>query len=199
MDASSLLYTVDSAEFGLGLTQPIILSNNAVGASGNKLPIANFTPLLYQGKTYSFVAGQVLNDQNQLEDVLAEPDFFDDVFDLIDASSAYMQPPNNIYQSLSSTNYKLITFFEKDGLKGISAAQALIINDVIDTGINATPTLARVTYIAEALQVMTNPSSVSGSLSANTKSSMPQIASVIESKTYKLPSPYFYSLITDCP
>jgi len=193
-NASTLVYPIGTTEFGSGLTQPIILSNNATGNSGSKVPIANFTQLIYQGKTYSFVAGQALDEQNQLVDVYAEPDFFDDVFDLINASNVQKTNNPNIYNVVNCPQLKLINFFDNGSSKGIAASQSLIINDLIDTGITASPNLARVTYVAEAAQVFNNPVSLSNTISSNTKTSMPKAIGIEESKTYKLPSPYFYSL-----
>jgi hypothetical protein len=42
--------------------------------------------------------------------------------------------------------------------------------------------------------VFNNPVSLSNTISSNTKTSMPKAIGIEESKTYKLPAPYFYSL-----
>jgi hypothetical protein len=100
----------------------------------------------------------------------------------------------NTYQIINSPRLKLIPFFNKNGLSGITAAQTIIVNDKIETDITATPTIARVTYVAEAVQVFTNPVSISGGISSNTKTTMALAGAITESMSYQLPSPYFYSL-----
>uniref|UniRef100_UPI00054D161D hypothetical protein n=1 Tax=Flavobacterium daejeonense TaxID=350893 RepID=UPI00054D161D len=54
--------------------------------------------------------------------------------------------------------------------------------------------VARVTYLTEAIDVMNNAVSATGSITSDTKSSVSASGAVTQSKTYNLAEPYYYNL-----
>lgn len=199
MDADNLLLPPDANGERSELIGTIILSNPAVADPGDatvRLNIATFNLLLYQGKTYQYKAGVGTDEEGNPTDVFAQPNFFDDVFDLVNASPLLQGDSAAAYSSLTSQRLKLINQYFNGKQQGLSAVQTTIVNDVLETGEETVPTLQRVTYITEAVDVLNNPVSLTGAVSSDTKSSAAVVGAVAGDKAYELPAPYFYQLKT---
>jgi hypothetical protein len=195
IDADNLKQALDTEGNESIFTNTINLSNPASGIAGTKYTIATFNILLYQGKTYSYLAGQIINEDNEEEDVYAAPNFFDDVFGELQAIALLQNATNNTYSSITFQKLKLINHYYDKKQQGISAVQTTRVKDEIATQANE-PNLERVTYITEAIDVLSNVTSVSGSLTARTKSSPSASGAVDGNTTYKLPEPFYYTLQT---
>ncbi|OCX54253.1 hypothetical protein BEL04_08325 [Mucilaginibacter sp. PPCGB 2223] len=188
-DADDLQLPPDTNGNPSTLTKVITLSNPATGPDGAKLNVATFNILIYQGQTYDYVAGQVTDVNGVTTDVLAEPDFFDDVFDLLNATPL-LKAGDTPYTTLVSQRVKLINHYYNNTQYGISAVQTTIINDQIDTGDPTTPTLDRVTYISETIDILNDVVATLGTVSQDTQSS-PTAAG---NRSYSLPAPFYYDL-----
>ncbi|WP_158981259.1 hypothetical protein, partial [Flavobacterium sp. I-STPP5a] len=172
------------------LTSQIQLT--APAAAGKN--IATLSILLYQGKINAYEAKQVLDEAGNPIVQLGQANFFDDVFSLIDAQPLLKLSGDTSFSKMTSEKLNLINHFYDKKQQGISIAQTLTVNDVIETGIEATPTVARVTYLTEASDVMNNAVSATGSTTPDTKTSASASGAVTKSKTYELPEPYYYNL-----
>ena len=175
-------------------TKTIVLANLAVAGDNGSLNIASFNILIYQGSTYPYILGQETDDNNVVTNVLGLPNFFDDVFDLLNATPLLKATQDNDYSVLSSQKVKLISHYHDKVQMGISAVQTLNINDVIETDDPLTPLLKRVTYITEAVDVLNSALSVTGTLTPDTKSNPSVSGAVGSNKTYQLPDAFYYSL-----
>ncbi|KRT15664.1 hypothetical protein ASU31_13445 [Pedobacter ginsenosidimutans] len=175
-------------------TKTITLTNPAVATGNTGLNIASFNILIYQGYNYPYILGQETDDQNVTTNVLGLPNFFDDVFDQLNATPLLKATENSDYAVLSSQKVKLISHYHDKTQLGISAVQTLNINDVIETDDPLTPLLKRVTYITEAVDVLNSALSVTGTLTPDTKSNPSVSGAVGDSKTYQLPDAFYYSL-----
>lgn len=175
-------------------TKTIKLTNPAVIDGNASLNVASFNILIYQGAQYPYILGQETDDQDVTTDILGLPNFFDDVFDQLNATPLLKAIANSDYSVLSSQKVKLISHYHNREQLGISAVQTLNINDVIETDDPDTPTLKRVTYITEAVAVLNSALSVTGTLTPDTKSNPSVSGAVSNNKTYQLPNAFYYSL-----
>jgi hypothetical protein len=175
-------------------TKTINLVNPVVVTGNTGLNIASFNILIYQGSIYPYILGQETDDNDVTTNVLGLPNFFDDVFDLLNAEPLLKATQDNDYAVLSSQKVKLISHFHDKTQLGISAVQTLNINDVLETGDSTTPSLKRVTYITEAVDVLNSALSVTDTLTPDTKSNPSVSGAVGNSKTYQLPDAFYYSL-----
>ncbi|QEM10601.1 hypothetical protein [Mucilaginibacter rubeus] len=187
---------VDAEGSPIALTKVIALSNPATGADNNKLNIACFNILIYQGMTYKYVAGQVTNDQGETVDVLAQPNFFDDVFDGINATPLLKAGDDTSNSSITLQKLKLINHYYGNIQYGVSAVQTTVVSDEINTGDEATQTLNRVSYISESVDVLNNVVTISGTVTADSKSSPSVSGTVADNKAYQLPPPFYYYIKT---
>ena len=171
----------------INLTNPAVINGNA------SLIVASFNILIYQGAQYPYILGQETDDQDVTTNVLGLPNFFDDVFDQLNATPLLKATANSDYSVLSSQKVKLISHYHNREQLGISAVQTLNINDVIETDDPDTPILKRVTYITEAVAVLNSALSVTGTLTPDTKSNPSVSGAVSNNKTYQLPDAFYYS------
>ena len=177
------------------LTKMIELSTPSITVGSQQQSIASISLLLYQGVTYSYVAGQAIDPVTLLPvDVFATPNFFDDVFDLIKSKPLLKAGDDTGFSKMTSEKLNLINHYYDRKQQGISAVQTLTVNDLIDTGIEATPTLARVTYVSETIDLVSDTVSVKGASKTDTKTSPSASGTIAKSKMYNLPEPYFYTL-----
>ncbi|WP_316768711.1 hypothetical protein [Pedobacter frigiditerrae] len=95
----------------VGLTKVIALANPAIGLNNAKLNIASFNVLIYQGKIYDFKIGEELDENDEPVDVFAIPNFFDDVFDQLDATPLLKANNDSSYSVLASQRVKLINHY----------------------------------------------------------------------------------------
>lgn len=172
------------------LTSQIQLSTPAVAGKN----IATLSTLLYQGIINTYIVKELLDENNQPIVQLGQANYFDDVFSLIDAQPLLKLSGDNSFFKMTSEKLNLINEFYDKKQQGISVVQTLTINDIIETGIEETPTVARVTYLTEAGDVMNNAVSATGSTTPDTKTSAAASGTVSKSKTYELPEPYYYNL-----
>lgn len=156
--------------------------------------IAALSILLYQGKINTYKADEVLDENGDPVVVIGQANFFDDVFSLIKAEPLLKLNGDDSYSRMTSEKLNLINEFYDKKQQGISIVQTLTVNDVIETGIEETPTVARVTYLTEAGDVMNNAVSAAGSTTPDTKTTASASGAVTKSKTYQLPDPYYYNL-----
>ncbi|WP_431241142.1 hypothetical protein ACQ9BO_13530 [Flavobacterium sp. P21] len=166
------------------LTTPAVAGENIVALS----------LLIYQGKINTY---EIRAEEDENGDPIAVngvANFFDNVFNLIKASPLLNLGSDNSYSRMTSEKLNLINEFYDKKQQGISIVQTLTVNDVIETGIEETPTVARVTYLTEAVDVMNNAVSATGSTTSTTNTSASASGAVGNSKTYQLPDPYYYSL-----
>ena len=166
------------------LTTPAIQGKN----------IAALNILLYQGKVNQYTAGTTQDENGDLVILYGQANFFDNVFSLIDAQPLLKLNGDDSYSRMTSEKLNLINEFYDKKQQGISIVQTLTVNDVIETGIEETPTVARVTYLTEAGDVMNNAVSATGSTTPDTKTTASASGAVTKSKTYQLPDPYYYNL-----
>jgi hypothetical protein len=172
------------------LTSAIQLTTPA--AAGKNIATLNI--LLYEGKVNMHTIGTTLDENNELVILYGKANFFDDVFSLIDAKPLLKLSGDTSFSKMTSEKLNLINAFYDKKQQGISIVQTLTVNDVIETGIEEPATVARVTYITEAGDVMNNAVSATGSTTPDTKTSASASGAVTKSKTYELPEPYYYSL-----
>lgn len=156
--------------------------------------IASLSFLLYQGKVNMYTAGTTQDENGDLVILYRQANFFDNVFSLINAEPLLQLNSDKSYSRMTSEKLNLINEFYDKKQQGISIVQTLTVNDVIETGIEETPNLDRVTYITEAVDVMNNAVSATGSTTPHTKTSASAGGAVGKSKTYELPDPYYYNL-----
>lgn len=156
--------------------------------------IANYNIVLYQGVTYEFIAGTTVDENDDTVNLYAQPNFFDDVFDLINAEPIMKGKNLTDYTVITSQKIKLINEYYDRKQQGVSAVQTLVVKDSIETGDETNPLLKRVAYITETIDVLNNSASLVNRTSSSTISSSGAGGSVNPGKTYRLPEPYYYEL-----
>ncbi|MCR4030722.1 MULTISPECIES: hypothetical protein [Flavobacterium] len=171
-------------------TSTIQLTTPAVAGEN----IASLSILLYQGKVNLYTAGTTQDENGDLVILYKQANFFDNVFNLINTSPLLNLSSDKIYSRMTSEKLNLINEFYDKKQQGISIVQTLTVNDIIETGVEETPTVNRVTYITEAVDVMNNAVSATGSTTSTTYTSSSASGTVGNSKTYQLPDPYYYNL-----
>jgi len=172
------------------LTSTIQLTTPAVQGKN----IAALNILLYHGKVNQYTAGTTLDENGDLVILYRQANFFDDVFSLIDAQPLLKLSGDTNFSKMTSEKLNLINEFYDKKQQGISVVQTLTVNDIIETGIEETPSVARVTYLTEAGDVMNNAVSATGRTTPDTKTSASASGTVTKSKTYELQAPYYYNL-----
>ncbi|SMC54249.1 hypothetical protein [Pedobacter nyackensis] len=175
-------------------TKIIEISNPNVGPDGAKLNIASFNILLYQGKIYTYLAGEEIGDQNETSKILDVPNFFDDVFDLIQGTPLFKYTSNSVYWTFPSQKIKLINHFNNQKQYGISCVQTTIVKDRI-AGNVTTPTVDRIIYITETIDTLNSATAIGGKISNNTQSSPALGTLVTGDGSYQLPSPFYYERV----
>lgn len=191
IDADNLPQPVEEEEDPSIFTKTIVLSNPAAGQAGSKHTIATFNLLHYHGKTYNYLAGQIINEDEEEEDVYATPNFFDDVFGELQATPLLQATIDNSYSSVSFEKLRLINHYYDKRQQGISAVQTVMVNDEIATE-EGEPTLKRVTYVTESVDVLNDVTSVYNSVNSRTTSSSSFTGTVNDISTYQLPYPFIY-------
>lgn len=171
-------------------TSSIQLTTPAVAGKN----IASLSILLYQGKVNMYTDQVIPDEEGNPIITYRQAIFFDNVFNLINASPLLNLEGDKSYSRMTSEKLNLINEFYDKKQQGISIVQTLTVNDTIETGIEETPPLERVTYITEAVDVMNNAVSATGSTASTTYTSPSAGGAVGNSKTYQLPNPYYYSL-----
>ncbi|QPH40850.1 hypothetical protein [Pedobacter endophyticus] len=193
MDAAGLRQPTADDGTTSDYTSTITLSNPAVGEGGAKLNIANFNTLVYQGRANPYQTGTATDSNGQVTPTYGIPNFFDDVFDQVTAEPLLKASEASDFGILSAQRLKLINHYYNKKQYGITAVQSLNINDAIDTD-ETGATLKRVTYVTEAVDVLNSAFSLSGTITADTKTRPSVSGAVGGSNTYQLPEPYYYSL-----
>uniref|UniRef100_UPI00055C05CA hypothetical protein n=1 Tax=Pedobacter glucosidilyticus TaxID=1122941 RepID=UPI00055C05CA len=193
IDADNLKQPVDTEGNESIFTKTIALSNPASGAAGTKYTIATFNILLYQGKTYSYLAGQIINEDNEEEDVYASPNFFDDVFGELQATPLLQATIDNSYSSITFQKLKLINHYYDKKQQGISAVQTTLVKDEIATVVNE-PNLKRVIYVTDVIDILNTALGLTSNFSLEAKSS-PSVSGNVNGDTiYKLPFPFYHQI-----
>jgi hypothetical protein len=177
------------------LTSNVQLTTPAIAGQN----IATLSILLYQGIINTYDAEKITDVNGQEITLTGEANFFDDVFNLIHAKPLLTLSGDQSFSRMTSQKLNLINEFYDKKQQGVSVVQTLTVNDLIETGIEATPKVARVTYLTEPADVMNNAVSASGSTTPDTKTSASASGAVTKNETYELPDPYYYEreLFTD--
>jgi hypothetical protein len=192
-NAENLLLPPDNEGNFSNLTKVLELQTKPE-STGTVKPIANLSILLYQGVRYKFEIGTIEDENNVIVPIYAQPNYFDDVFSLIHAEPLLKTSASSSFSKMTSEKLQLINHYFNRKQQGISAVQTLTVNDTIETDIEDTPTLERVSYITETIDLLNNAVSVSGSKTPDSKTSASAGDAVSNSKTYKLPEPYYYTI-----
>jgi hypothetical protein len=172
------------------LTSTIQLTTPAVEGEN----IAALSLLIYQGKVNTYKIREEEDENGNPIVVNGVANFFDDVFNLIKAQPLLKLGSDESYSRMTSEKLNLINEFYDKKQQGISIAQTVTVNDIIETGIEEKPFVERVTYLTEAADVMNNAVSATGSTTPDTKTTASASGAVTKSKTYQLPDPYYYNL-----
>jgi len=172
------------------LTSTIQLTTPSIAGEN----IASLSILLYQGKVNQYTAGTKLDGNGDLVIVYGQANFFDNVFSLIESEPLLKLNADESYSRITSEKLNLINELYDKKQQGISIVQTLTVNDVIETGMDETAVVKRVTYITEPIDVMNNAVSATGSTTPDTKTTASASGAVTKSKTYELPEPYYYNL-----
>jgi hypothetical protein len=175
-------------------TKTVILSTPAVSSGSDKVNIAGFNILIYQGEVYNYLASQVTNADGNTTDIFAELAFFDDIFGDLNSAPSLQSTNSSSFTSLCFSKINLINHYYNNTQYGISAVQTCIINDVIDTGDVNSPTVNRVTFMTDSVDVLNNATAINNTVTADTKSSSSTMGTVTGNKTYTLPNPFYYDL-----
>jgi len=176
-------------------TATIALSNPVTGPDGAKLIIATFNILIYQGIKYIYTSGQSTDDQGQPTDTLAQPNFCDDIFDLITASPIFSGASNAAYSAVISQKIKLLNHYFDKIQYGVSSVQTTVINDQLSTTNPDNPTLNRVIYLSETIDVLSAVISAISAITNDTQSGPAAYGSVTSNNTYSLPDPFYYTKV----
>ncbi len=190
INADGLRLPADEEGNYTNFTSTIQLKTPAVAGKN----IASLSILLYQGKVNMYTDQVIPDEEGNPVITYRQANFFDNVFNLINASPLLNLSSDTSYSRMTSEKLNLINEFYDKKQQGISIVQTLTINDVIETGIEALSLIERVTYITEAVDVMNNAVSVTGSTTSTTYTSPSAGGAVGNSKTYQLPDPYYYNL-----
>lgn len=174
------------------ITNTIILSNPAVEEGSVKKHIANFGILIYQGVVYSYIAGTETNEENETVNVYAQPNAFDDVFGNLGAVPAIHLPSESSFYVLNSERLNTLNFPIENNQYCAASIHTLIVNDTIETGTEDVPFFSRVTYMAESIDVLTNPLSTDKVITADIQSSANKFAS---RNTFTIDSPFYYQIV----
>lgn len=174
-----------------GLTKIIQLSNLNVNSEGNKLNIATFNILIYQGYKYTYNVQQSNNsDQNGLSVSLK---FIDDFFVLDFINSALQFNNESSKRSTSFNRSQLISFQLDDINYGAAASQISVYQDQILEDSEAY--LKRITYSSLTVDKYNDASLVGDRSAVQTQS----VASGQDSANLNsniLPAPFFYNMET---
>ncbi|KAF2330529.1 hypothetical protein [Flavobacterium ginsenosidimutans] len=172
------------------LTSTVQLTTPAVAGEN----IAALSLLIYQGKVNMYTAGTTQDENGDLVILYRQANFFDNVFSLIKTKPLLKLGTDENYSRMTSEKLNLINEFYDKKQQGISIAQTVTVNDIIETGIEEKPFVERVTYLTEAADVMNNAVSATGNTTPDTKTTASASGAVTKSKTYQLPDPYYYNL-----
>ncbi len=172
-------------------TRAITLSTPAINIGSQYKNIAAFSLLIYQGAVYNFISGEEEDENSVVHNIYSQPNFFDDVFDLIKASSLMRSEDSEHFSKMTSERLKLLSVYNDNKRSGVAAVQTVRINDRIQGDDAEEPMLQRVTYITETVQVLNTPNSLNGTISSDYKNS-PSGAGDLDSPTYTLPAPFYY-------
>ncbi|HTK18972.1 MAG TPA: hypothetical protein VL442_05655 [Mucilaginibacter sp.] len=176
------------------LTEIVELSNPVTGTDGSKTYVATFNILLYQGVEYTYISGETTND-GQTVDTVDQPNFFDDVFDLITASPIFSSSANADYSVVTSQKFRLLNHFFDKVQYGTSCVQTSVINDQLETTDPDNLTLNRVIYLSEAFDVLSDVTSTSSAITNDTQSGSAEYGTVTPNNTYNLPDPFYYTKV----
>lgn len=176
----------------LKYTHSIALSYSAYDDSGSKKNVANFMVLIYQGMNYSYLAGQEPDENGTPQGVFAQPNFFDDVFDLVNAEPI-VKGGTGSFSIRTSQRKKLINNIIKGKQEGISAVQTIVVNDSIETGDESNPILNRVLYVTELINILSVAVTLDNKMNDTSTTSCATIIST-SNKTYELPPPFIFTL-----
>jgi hypothetical protein len=191
-NAENLLLPPDTEGNFINLTRILELQTKPESTSNGKA-IANLSILLYHGVSYKFEIGTIEDENNEIVPVYAQTNFFDDIFSLIAVEPLLKSNENSSFSKITSEKLQLINHYFNKQQQGISALQTLTVYDSIETGIEVTPSLERVIYITETVDISNNVLSVTSSNTSDSKTSVAG-TTVSNNKTYNLPEPYYYEV-----
>lgn len=176
------------------LTKVIQVSNPATESEGTNNYVAAFNVLIYEGKKYNYVVGQTIDTNGDVIDVVAETNLFDDVFGQLNAEPNIRPVTDTGYSSIRSQRARLINHLYNNTQFGVSAVQTAIINDELNSGEADNPSINRVIYMAEAIDILNNAVDVNGSINANAQTGSSVSGSVKPQQMFQPPSSAYYTI-----
>jgi len=186
-NADDLLLPADENGSISNLTKALEFSN-PIAATDN-LVIGTFNIVLYQGISYSYVTGEIVNENNETVTTYAQPNFFDDIFNLIEIEPKIV---GNLTEKYSSTNDFRPKLICKS--KQVQAILTQRIKDTIETFDEDYPLHSRFSYITETIDILNNSTSVTGKILPITSSPTGSAGNFKEGSTYEFLKPYFFSV-----
>jgi hypothetical protein len=170
-----------------GLTRVIALSNPTVVNNGNRLFVATFNIILYQGKKYRFLSGSDIDDNGNTYDVFNVREPYDDLFGRVNSDTLIQKAGTSDSGVTEDHHLKLFCRYQHKTVAGIMAFQASRITDSIAATGNER--LQRVTFVTETVDSWSDVVALRGSVSqpGNTQSDL----ILFNDGTYQLPSPFF--------
>jgi len=136
-------------------TKILRLAAPAVDVDGGKGNVTRLTMLYYQGSLYEYKETELVDSDNVTTDVMAKPDFFDDIFDLVRTGPLIDLGTEQAFWQIGSHRLLLVNQYFDGQQQGIMAVHAAMIQDTLETGIADSPQLKRVTYVADTGDIMT--------------------------------------------
>ncbi|ASS49326.1 MAG: hypothetical protein A3D31_03625 [Candidatus Fluviicola riflensis] len=173
------------------LTNTIILSNPAVEDGSVKKHIANFGILIYQGATYSYIAGTELNEEEEEVNVYAQPNAFDDVFGNLVAVPLLITEESKEYKVVNFERLHLLKHVIQGQLLGVTAFQTTQTKDTIFTMDPQSPLFNRVVYSTSTIAVANSPLSPTSKIASDIQT---PINTSADQKTFELPRKTKYEL-----
>ncbi|MFN0256743.1 hypothetical protein [Pedobacter ureilyticus] len=154
--------------------------------------IGSFAIILYQGRDYVFQSGMEPNVDNVYYPIYRLPNYFDEVFDGLDAEPMLKDHPTPNYFAISNSKIRLISHYYNQTFYGISAVQTARVNDAIVVDDGTSFLQKRVTFIAESVDTLNDPLVVSDRVNLGALSTSSVTSSNVVSSTYQLPAPFYY-------
>ena len=168
-------------------TQVIQLS---ISASSDGKNVPSITQLCYKGVKVLYATEQTVDVNGQPVNLYSNPDWFEDVFDLLKAKPTLLEGNATDFMKTVSLRENLINHYKDGRIFCITAAQTAKVNDTIVSDSLPQSQIRRITYISEIINLTNSFSLLEPTTSVDMTSSAASDA--VSSAYYQLPYPYFY-------
>ncbi|KOS04786.1 hypothetical protein AM493_01050 [Flavobacterium akiainvivens] len=189
-NAQDLILPADEAGNLSSFTKILELSNP--NSSFNAPVISTFNIIIYQGMVYKYLAGETLDENNNLTPIYFTPIFLDDIFDLGTTSNFVTEENQGVYK-ISFYKIKVLNNFFEGKQLGSYALQNVFVRDFISSP-NLTK-IERVIYITETIETLNSAGSFLSEQSSLTYTSSSSSLNLSTSDTYSIPPPFFISTL----